>query len=183
MFVKTGENHWINLSQCPRIQIEKNEPRNWEIVFSDLSNDFDTEKSDSIGGFRSESEAHESLDEIWEAYREGKPYFQPDPRKKMNVRLGDKWYANDEPIFTYFKALQLLGLEKIESRGVTFKDRHSRDAKEYPIVAKSRIQGSDQSEAGEYYILRLQRPTSMKETIERVASELGVDIEVTTYQE
>lgn len=183
MFVKISENRWINLIQCESIKIEKKEPHNWEIVFSTLSNNSDTERSDSIGRFRFESEAHEVLDEIWEAYREGKPYFQADPRKKMNVRLGDKWYADDKPIRTYFEVLQLLGLEKIESQGVTFKDRNIKNAKEYPVVTKDWVQGLQQSEAGGYYILRLERPTTMKETLEHVASELEVDIEVTIYQE
>ncbi|MYF54879.1 hypothetical protein F4083_02310 [Candidatus Poribacteria bacterium] len=174
MFVKISENRWINLIQCESIEIEKKESYNWEIVFS-------TVRSDSIGRFRFESEAHEVLDEIWESYREGKPYFEPDPRKKMNVRLGDKWYADDEPIQTYFDGLQLLGLEEIEARGLTFKDRNTKDAKEYPVVTKDRVPRLQQSDADGYYILKLERLTSMKETLERVASELGVDIEVTIY--
>ena len=182
MFVKTGENHWINLSQCPRIQIKKNGLSNWEIVFSNLSNDFDTEKSDSLGGFRSESEAHESLDEIWEAYREGKPYFEPDPRKKMNVRLGDKWYADNEPIQIFLDVIQRLRLEKIEAQGLTFKDKYV-PKHEVLIVTKDRVKGLEQEEVGGYYVLRLKNISSMKETLESIASELKVDIEVTTYQE
>ena len=144
-----------------------------------MSNDSDTERSDSLGTFRLESDAHEALDEIWEAYREGKPYFQLDPRKKMNVRLGDKWYADDEPIQTYLEVIQRLGLEKIEKGGVTFKVKD----RDIPIVTKSDIPGIQQSRAGEYYILCLERPTTMKETLEHIASELGVDIKVTIYQE
>ena len=173
MFVKISENRWINLTQCESIEIQKKESHNWEIVFSTLSNDSDTEKSDSIGRFRFENKAHEVLDEIWEAYREGKPYFEPDPRKKMNVRLGDKWYADDEPIQTYFDGLQLLGLEEIEARELTFEDKQ--------IVTKDRVKGIQQSKVKGYHILQVENSLTMKETLEHVASELGVDIEVTTY--
>ena len=177
MFVKTSEHRWINLTQCASIEIQKNESRNWEIGFYS-----DTERSDSIGTFRSESEAHEVLDEIWEYSREGKPYFEPDPKKKLNVRLGDKWYADDKPVQTYLEAIQRLGLEKIEKQGLTFKDKNVRNDKDKPIVTKERVQDLKQSQAGEYYILLLERPTTMKETLERIASELGVEIKVTIYQ-
>ena len=178
MFVKISENRWINLTQCASIEIQENESGNWEIDFHS-----DTERSGSIGTFRSESEAHEVLDEIWEYSREGKPYFEPDPRKKLNVRLEDKWYADDEPVQTYLEAIQRLGLEKIEARGMTFKDRNVPTHEGYLIVTKDNDPKFKQSQAGEYYILRLERPTTMKETLERIASELGVEIKVTIYQE
>ena len=178
MFVKISENRWINLTQCASIEIQKNEFSNWEIGFYS-----DTERSDSIGTFRSESEAHEVLDEIWEYSREGKPYFEPDPRKKMNVKLGDKWYADDEPIQTYLEVIQRLGLEKIEERELTFKDRNVPTHEGYLIVTKDKDPKLKQLKAGEYYILQLERPSTMKETLENIASELGVDIKVTIYQE
>lgn len=177
MFVKISKNHWINLTQCAGIQIQENEPRNWKIVF-DYSSEY------SIGTFRSESEAEEVLDEIWEAYREGKPYFEPDPRKEMNVRLGDRWYAYEEPIQTYFGTIQRLGLEKIEERGLTFEDRNFRSAKDNLIVTKYSVKGLAQSKAGGYYILRPNVTTTMKKILESIASELGIiDFEVTLYQE
>ena len=101
MFVKTSENQWINLKQCEYIEIPKNENEsgNWKIEFYPRAG----VEPYSIGTFSSESEAHEVLDEIWEYYRVGKPYFEPDPRKKMNVKLGDKWYADDEgaPLYIF----------------------------------------------------------------------------------
>ena len=102
----------------------------------------------------------------------------------MNVRLGDKWYADNVPIETYFKAIQLLGLEKIEARGLTFKDRNIKNAKECPIVTMDRVKGFEQVEVGEYYVLRLWDTQSMKKTLESIASELedDIDIEVTTYR-
>ena len=103
------------------------------------------------------------------------------PPKKMNVRLGDKSSAADTPIEKYFEAIQLLGLEEIAARGLTFKDIHSKNAKECPIVTKERVKGLEQTEIGEYWILRLWRPESMKKTLEAIASELEVDIEVTIY--
>ena len=178
MFVKTSENQWINLKQCECIEIPMNESGDWEIEFYPRKG----VKPYSIGTFRSEREAHEVLDEIWEYYREGKPYFEPDPRKKMNVKLGDKWYADDDgPLYTYFEALRRLGLGKIEAHGLTFKDKDAQGYDTYPIVAKERIPGSDQSEEGEYYILVLTRASTMKETLKSIASELGVCIKVTIY--
>ena len=50
-----------------------------------------------------------------------------------------------------------------------------------PIVTKERIPGSDQSEEVEYYILVLTWASTMKETLESIASELGVCIKVTIY--
>ena len=183
MFVKTSENQWINFPQCERIEIEKNESNNWEIGFYYPSNDSNTQRLYSIGAFRLEIEAQEALDEIWEAYRKGKPYFEPDPRSKMNVRLGDKWYADDEPIQTYLEAIQLLGLEKIEEQGLTFKDRNAKNAKEYPIVTKEKVKHLNQSNAGEYWILLPDRTTTMKEILESIASKIGIiAFEVTIYQ-
>lgn len=176
MFIKISENRWLNLTQCKNVDIQQNESRSWEIVF-------DSDSEISIGTFRLESEAHEVLDKIWEAYQVGKPYFEPDPRREMNVKIGDKWYAEEKPIFTYFKGLELLGLEEIEARGVTFKNRNIKNDKERPVVTKNRIKGLDQSVGERGYMLRLNSPTIMKEVLEHVASELGVDIEVTIYDD
>lgn len=177
MFVKIRENGWINLLQCGGIDIRENEPMNWQI-------DFNHSSVFSIGTFRSEREAHEALDEIWEAFREGRPYFEPDPRKEMNVKIGYKWYAGDKPIDTYLEAIQRLGLEKIEERGVTFKDENIRGAKDNPIVTKNRIKELKQSDAGDYHILLPDFTATIKKILESIASELGiVDFEVTLYQE
>ena len=167
MFVKTRKNQWINLNQCSRIEIQEKESHHWEIVFYYLA------ESDRIGPFGSDSEANGVLDKIWEASREGKPYFEPDPRKKMNVRLGDKWYAADKPIDAYFEAIQPL-VEEIEARGLIFpKDR--------PIVTKKSVPGIAQKKIGEYWVLHPWREDSIIETLKSIASELEVDIEVTTY--
>lgn len=183
MFVKTSENQWVNLKQCECIEIPKNESGDWKIDFYPRKG----VKPYSIGTFSSEREAHEVLDEIWEYYREGKPYFEPDPRKEMNVKLGDKWYAADDgPYNTYLKVLRRLGLGKIEADGFTFKDKNVPESKERPIVSKERIPGSNQSdpivsEGVEYYILVLGCASTMKEVLESIASELGVCLKVTTY--
>ena len=174
MFVKIRDNYWINLSQCASIEIGKNDSYKWKIVFVSLMPSSDIGKSDSIEGFQSENEAQEVLDQIWETYREGKPYFQPDPREKMNVRLGDKWYADSVPVDTYLEAIQLLGLQKIEALGETYEDK--------PIVTKHRIQGLVQSREGAYYILLLEQQTTMKKVLELIASKLGIiDFEVTLH--
>ena len=180
MFVKTSENQWINLKECECIEIPMNESRDWKIEFYPRKgvNPY------SIGTFRSEREAHEVLDKIWEAYQEGKPYFEPDPRKRMNVRIGDKWYADDEPIQAYLEAVQRLGLEKIEQRGLIFKDKTVPTHEGYPIVTKDDLPNIKQAQSGDYYILRLERPSTMKEVLEDIASELGIiDFEVTLYQD
>ena len=183
MFVKISKNHWVNLNTYVDIEIQKDESNDWNIVFYPVIIS-DREMSYSIGPFRLESEAHEVLDEIWECYREGKAYYEPDPRKKMNVRLGAKWYADDEPIQTYLEVIQHLGLEKIEERELTFKDKHIQNSSEKPIVTKEEDRFLRQSKAGDYYILRLERLSSMKEVLESIASELGIiDFEVTIYDE
>ena len=177
MFVKTSENQWMNLPRCTEIKIRMNKSEDWVIEFYPRGG----VKPYSIGTFSSEREAHEVLDEIWEYYREGKPYFEPDPRKKMNVKLGDKWYADDKYIDTYLEVIQRLGLEEIETRVLTYKTKHTQEYEEYPVVTKDKVQGLNQSKAGEYYILLLEFPSSMKETLEYIASELGVCIKVTIY--
>lgn len=173
MFIKIRRNGWINLSQCGGIDIREKEPKNWQI-------DFNHRSVFSVGTFRSEREAEEVLDEIWEAYREGKPYFEPDPQKEMNVKLGDKWYAEDIPLYTYFEAIQRLGLEKIEERKLIFKDNR---VPKHPIVTKDKNPKIIQTQHGAYYILRLEKASTMKATLEYIAFELGVDIKVTLYQD
>ena len=177
MFVKIERNGWINLLQCGGIDIRENEQRNWKIFFNCRGHGF------SIGTFGSEHEAHEVLDEIWEAYREGKPYFEPDPRKKLNVRLEEKWHADDEPIQTYLEAIQRLGLEKIEERKLIFKDISVPKHEGFLIVTQDENPAWKQSEVGSYYILMPERLSTMKKILEDIASELEVDIKVTLYQE
>lgn len=181
MFVKTNKNYWINLNTCRKVEIQKRTQGEWEIIFFPMIIDPNTEVSDSVGRFRLEDEAHELLDEIWEADREGKPYFETDPREELNVRLGDKWYSEEKPIDTYIKVIQRLGLEEIEKRELIFKDKYVETDKGRLIVTKDKVPRVQQRKLGEYYVLLLECRTTMKETLEYIASELGVKIKVTTY--
>lgn len=175
MFIKISEKEWVNLHTCRLVLIHGSED-NWNIGLH-----YEREKH-KLSGFKSEDEAREVLDEIWEAYREGKPYFEPDPREKLNVRLGDKWYGEEKPIDTYIEVIQRLGLEKIEKRQLIFKDKSIPKHEGSLIVTKDEVPGADQKQSGEYYILSLHYPTTMKETLEYIASELGVEIKVTIYR-
>ena len=87
----------------------------------------------------------------------------------MNVKLGDKWYGEKKSIDTYIKAIQRLGLEEIHKRGLIFKDKHVETNEGALIVTKDKDPKLRQWQSGEYYILLLERKTTMKETLEYIA--------------
>lgn len=183
MFVKT-EMSWINLKMCERITIEQTDV--WWIKFHYPSVDANTQCNYSIGRFKNKYEAEEVLDEIWDAYKEDKPYYEPDPRTPFNVKINDKWYSHEssrDAIYTYAKAIEVLGLEEIEKQGIWFVDESVENDKGRPIVMRNadRKIAQMQSECGKYYILCLDTRTSMKKVLEQIANELGKDIEVTIY--
>lgn len=182
MFMKTNKNYWINLNTCRKLEIQKCPQGEWQIIFFPMIIDPNPEVPDSIGTFRLEGNAHEVLDEIWEAYREGKPYFELDPREELNVRLGDKWYGEENPIDTYIEVIQRLGLEEIEKRGLIFKDKSVPKHEGRLIITTDKVPRAKQKRSGEYYILLPDYPTTMKEILKNVASELEVELEVTIYQ-
>ena len=175
MFIKISKKEWVNLNTC-RLVLIHGSGDNWNIGLH-----YESEKH-KLSGFKSENEARKTLDKIWEAYREDKSYFEPDPKEKLNVRLGDKWYGEEKPIDTYIEVIQRLGLEAIEKRGLIFKDKSVETDQGRLIVTKDKVLGADQTQSGEYYILLLKYPTTMKETLESIAAELGVEIKVTIYQ-
>ena len=175
MFIKISEKQWVNLPAC-RLVLIHGSGDNWNIGLH-----YESEKH-KLSGFKSEDEAREVLDEIWEAYREGKPYFEPDPREKFNVRIGDKWNTEKERKFIYIQAIERLGLEEIHKRGLIFKDKYVETNEGALIVTKDKDPKLIQWQSGEYYILLLERKTTMKETLEYIAAELGVEIKVTIYE-
>ncbi len=97
------------------------------------------------------------------------------------MKIGDNWYTDEKPIDTYFQAIECLGLEEIYKRELLFIDKYFEGHEGVHIVMKEKDKSLNQSQLGEYFILRLERPTTMKEVLEKIANELGIDIKVTTY--
>lgn len=141
---------------------------------------YESEKH-KLSGYKSEDEAHEVLDNIWNAYQEDKPYFEPGPREKFNVKIGDKWNTKKKRKEIYIQAIERLGLEEIHKRGLIFKDKYAETDEGSLIVSKDEDPKLKQKQSGEFYILLLEHAITMKETLEYIASELGVEIEVTIY--
>ena len=173
MFIKSREKQWVNLNTCGVVLIEGS-GNHWQISLYNENGRY------NLSGFKSEDEAIKVLDEIWEAYREGKPYFEPDPREELNVRIGDKWYGEEKPIDTYIKVIQGLGLEEIEKRRLIFRDKSIPTHEGSLIVTKNKAKFG-QRRSGEYYIFLPEYLTTMKEILESIAAELKVEIKVTIY--
>lgn len=165
---------------CQTIEIGKTNV--WWIRFNFQSIAPNHQCDYSIGRFNTVLEAREVLDEIWDAYQKGQPYYEPDLREKFNVRIGNKWDTEEEPIHTYFQAIERLGLEEIYKRELLFKDKYVEGHEGVLIVVKKEDKTLRQSQLGDYYILKLERLTTMKETLEYIANELNVDIKITIYE-
>ena len=182
MLIKINGVTLINLNMCHKVTIEEiNEDgpqgKKYEcniVLYYD-------KHGARFGNFNSRIQAQEVLDEILEAYQEGKHYWEPDPRGKLNIKLGDKWYTDEAPLHAYAKAIQLLGLEEIENRQLIWKDKSVETDEGALIVSKDKDPKRRQMQSGEFYIQLFTHPTTMKKVLEKIASELGVDIKVTIY--
>ena len=175
MFIKTNTDGYINLNMYHQLIIEELNEDGPEGKKYDCSLVLYFNKDYTIlAKTASRVEAEEIMNEIIEAHRTGITYLELDPRGKFNVKLKGKW-VTDEPIHAYAKAIEILGLEKIEERKLKFKDDYCE------IVSKEFDPKLKQMRAGDYYIVASDRVTTMKETLEYIASELGVEIKVTIY--
>ena len=167
MFIKISEKEWVNLNIC-RLVFVNGSAGNWSIFFF-----YESEKH-KLSGYKSEDEAREVLDDIWDVYEKGQHFWEQEPKEILNVKLGNRWYAENEAINTFIRVIGRLGIEKVKELEITHDDRL--------IVTTDKSKKRIDIERWGYYILKLERPDTMREVLENIASKLGVEIKVTIHR-
>lgn len=168
MFIRTTENMWINLHECRKVEIHQRSEGNWEIILLKEDGGF-------IRDFKSRIEAVNTLNNIWDSYEKGQHFWEQEPKEKLNVKLGNRWYAESKALDTFLWVIELIGIEKVKKLEYTFDDGHT-----VPIITDEKVLKLSQTVWAKHYILKPEYTDTMKKILEYIASELSVDIKVTT---
>ena len=164
MFIKISEKEWVNLNNCRLVLIHGSED-NWNIGLH-----YENEKH-KLSGFKSEDEAREVLDEIWNAYREGNHLWEPDPNKILNVKVNGKWLSGDVAIETFINALYEMDIEKVKGLEWTVNS--------IPLVSTEKHPYRAQRKVDKYYIVSGHNTISKKKILDKIADKLGIEMLVT----
>lgn len=171
MFIKTTENNWINLNTCRKVEIWERSEGNWSIIFRPTIVGPDNEFADTIESFETELEALEVLDDIWDAYRQGQHFWEPEPREILNVRMENRWIAEDRAIDTYIRVIGYLGIERVKALELTVNT--------IPLIANYRDPHRAQRQMAGQYIVSGTNTITKKKILEDIASQLEVEMTVT----
>lgn len=173
MFIKTNEDAWINLNQCKNVEIQQysdiDVTNEWQIAFFFIRDPVTAKLNRRIGPFKNKNEALKVLDDIWDAYEDGQPFWEEEPKEELNIKLGNRWYAESSAADTYLRVIERLGLERIKKEKISFGD--------YLIVVGP-VKPDGYRPYAEYSVLDITDRDVIKEILEKIASEFNIDIVV-----